>query len=274
MARESIRFDRGTLELGPDAPEIPRALWDPRTETRRAAAFHFHQLATAADAMNEKLDGDLRDRWMRQPRDVTGLELRPYQAQAMTVSGPLALFHDTVKYGHALARWFPALTAAAGWSLAARISLGGETLALELDASAPVPLVYSMPRAHDSKLEARLEVDLRRLDSDWRIEREVAVVRAPGRLLFPDFALVSGAGRVLVEVAGWWTPDSVAGKLELLRAVRVPLLLCIDSRHASTHSELLTDERVMLFEKRLDPRALVAACERILGGGVEPSAPT
>lgn len=83
MARESIRFDRGTIELGPDAPEIPRALWDPRTESRRAAAFHFHHLAAAADANRHVLDGDLRSRWERRPRDLAALELRPYQAQAL-----------------------------------------------------------------------------------------------------------------------------------------------------------------------------------------------
>lgn len=187
------------------------------------------------------------------------------RATRLTVSGPLSLFHDTVKYGHALARWFPALTATPGWSLAARVLLGGETLDLELDAAAPIPRVYSMPRAHDSKLEAQLESDLRRLGSEWRIEREVAVVRAAGRLSFPDFALVSGARRVLVELAGWWTPEYIAAKVDLLRAARVPLVLCMDARHASMHGAVAGDERVILFEKRLDARVLVTACERILG---------
>jgi uncharacterized protein len=38
-------------------------------------------------------------------------------AATMTLSGPMALFHETVKYGNALARWFPALVATPGWSL-------------------------------------------------------------------------------------------------------------------------------------------------------------
>jgi len=187
-------------------------------------------------------------------------------ATRLTLSGPLSLFHDTVKYGNAVARWFPALTVTQGWSLAARILLGGETLDLELDAAAPIPRTFSMPRPHDSKLEAQLESDLRRLGSEWRIEREVAVVRASGRLLFPDFALVSGARRVLVELAGWWTPEYIAAKVDLLRAARVPLVLCMDARHASVHSAVASDERVILFAKRLDACVLVSACERILGG--------
>jgi uncharacterized protein len=180
----------------------------------------------------------------------------------MTVSGPLALFHDTVKYGHALARWLPSLTATPGWSLDARIVLAGEVLRFALDASAPIPRVHAMPRAHDSKLEARLELDLRRLHSPWRIEREVAVVRAAGRLFFPDFALVSGAGRVLVELAGWWTPEYVADKVALLRAARVPILLCVDSRRA--HGTLGEDDRVIPFEKHVDARLLIEACDRLV----------
>lgn len=186
----------------------------------------------------------------------------PDGATRLTMSGPLALFHDTVKYGRALARWFPALTATPGWSLVARIVLGGETLKLALDAAAPIPRTFAMPRAHDSKLEARLEADLRRLGSAWRIEREVAAVRAGGRVFFPDFALVSAAGRVLVEVAGWWTPEYIAGKAALLRAARAPLVVCVDARHA--RGELAVDERVITFDKKVDVRALVAACERVL----------
>ncbi len=78
----------------------------------------------------------------------------------MSVSGPLALFHDTVKYGNALARWSPSLVTTQGWSLAARVLLGGETLLFNLDASAPAPRTHALSRAHDSQLEARLELDL------------------------------------------------------------------------------------------------------------------
>ena len=83
MSRAYVRFDRGTLELGPDVPDIPGVLWDPRTETRRAAALHFHHLAAAADASKQRLAGDLRERWELRPRDARALELRPYQAQAL-----------------------------------------------------------------------------------------------------------------------------------------------------------------------------------------------
>ena len=183
-------------------------------------------------------------------------------ATRMTVSGPLALFHDTLKYGRALARWFPAVVATPGWSVEARVILGGETLRLALDGSSPLPRTHALPLAHDSKLEARLEKDLRRLTSPWKIERESAVVRAGGRLFFPDFSLVSARGRVLVEIAGFWTPEYLVEKAALLRAANVPLVMCADERHAQ--GALASDPRVVLFRRSVDAASLIDACERAL----------
>ncbi len=189
-------------------------------------------------------------------------------ATRATLSGPLALFHDTVKYGNALARWFPSLVSTPGWALDARVVLGGETSRLSLDASAPLPRTHALPRAHDSRLEARLEMDLRRHALPWRIEREVAVVRARARgsggvrLFFPDFALTSERGRVLVEVVGYWTPEYLADKCALLEAADVPIVLCVDARHAG--GTLADHPAVVTFEKRVDVGRLVEACERAL----------
>jgi uncharacterized protein len=189
-------------------------------------------------------------------------------ATTMTLSGPMALFHDTVKYGNALSRWFPALVATTGWALRANIVLSGETLRFDLGAESPLPRTHTMPRAHDSRLESKLEIDLRRMASPWRIEREVAVVRvAPGddgrgKLFFPDFALSSDRGRVLVEVVGYWTKDYLEGKRAMMNAARVPLVMCVDERHADPG--LAADPRVVLFTKRVDARALLEACGRVL----------
>lgn len=183
-------------------------------------------------------------------------------ATRVTLSGPLALFHETLKYGRALAAWFPAVVATPGWSIEAQVILGAETLRLALDGAAPVPRTHALPRAHDSKLEARLEKDLRRLSSAWTIERETTVIRAGGRLFFPDFALVSPRGRVLVEVVGYWTPEYLAAKSVLLRGAGVPLVFCADERHA--RADMVSDPRVLLFRRSVDAASLLAACERAL----------
>jgi predicted nuclease of restriction endonuclease-like RecB superfamily len=191
----------------------------------------------------------------------------------MSVSGPLALFHDTLKYGRALARWFPAVVATPGWSIEARVMIGDETLSLRLDGAAPLPRTHALPRAHDSKLEARLEKDLRALASPWNVERETAVVRvgAGGRVFFPDFSMVCKHGRVLVEVVGFWTPEYLAEKSALLRAVTAPLVMCEEERLAS--SELANDPRVVFFRRTVDATRLIAACEDALATARSPPSP-
>ncbi len=180
----------------------------------------------------------------------------------VSISGPLALFHDTLKYGRALATWLPSLIATPGWSLAARVVLGKDTLRLALDGSAPLPRTHAMPRAHDSELEARFEKDLRRLSTPWSIVREGGVVRVGQRTFYPDFVLASASGRVLVEVVGFWTPEYLAAKAALLRGATVPIVLCVDERHA--RGALVADPRVVLFRETIDAAAVVAACERAL----------
>ena len=81
--RLRLRFDRGTLELGPSSSDIPYALWDPRSESRRVAAHRFAALAESSDRQASLLEGDLRRAWSLKRRDVAPLALRQYQAQAL-----------------------------------------------------------------------------------------------------------------------------------------------------------------------------------------------
>lgn len=195
---------------------------------------------------------------------MTMFEEAPDGATRVTVSGPLALFHDTVKYGRALSRWFPSLVTTPGWSLEARVLAAGEPLLLALDGTAPLPRTHALPRASDSRLEARVERDVRALASPWRIVREAAVVHAGGRVFFPDFSLVCERGTVLVEVVGFWSPEYLEAKAALLRLASAPLLLCVDERHA--RGVLAEDPRVLPFRKKIDASRLVEACERLLAG--------
>ncbi len=179
-----------------------------------------------------------------------------------SISGPLALFHDTLKYGRALANWLPSLIATPGWSLEARVVLGEETLRLALDASAPLPRTHAMARAHDSKLEARFEKDLRRLTTSWSIVREGGVVRVGRRTFYPDFVMASAGQKVLVEVVGFWTPEYLAEKTTLLQGATMPIVLCVDERHAQ--GAFAADPRIVLFRRTIDAAAVVAACERAI----------
>lgn len=175
----------------------------------------------------------------------------------VSLSGPLALFHDTIKYGRSLGGILNALATTNDWSARANVLLEGRSYLLEVDATAPIARVHALPRRADSVLERRLVRDLRAARSEWAVVREGAVVRVGRRLFYPDFTLVSSAGRVLVEVVGYWTPEYLASKVEALAAVDVPMVVCVDERHAN--GPLAKRSGVITFRDHVDPSELLAA---------------
>lgn len=269
------------VELGLDVAGVERALYADRARERRLVApgplrseaelREAYNLGLVQTLLARSLDvvatvrADLKAvvRFAKLLGLMTTFEEAPDGAVRMTVSGPLSVFHRTLKYSRAFATWFPAVVATPGWSLEARLFLEGEERALALDGGAPIPRTHALPRMHDSKLESRLDTDLRRCGGRFRLIREADVVRmGGGRVFFPDFALDSDRGRVVVEVAGFWTPEYVASKLAMLRAVRVPFVMCADRR--TSPPELQCDPRVVLFDGAVDAAALLARCEAVL----------
>ena len=79
----AVRFDRGTLELGPAVPRVAGEQWDRRSSTRRLPAYRYPALVAEVGAAHEALDDELRDAWTTEPRDTARLELRSYQREAL-----------------------------------------------------------------------------------------------------------------------------------------------------------------------------------------------
>ena len=79
----TVRFERGTISLRAFAADGTPALWDARSASYRIAAYRFAEIAEAADARGLRIEGDLRKAWDIRTSDVTRLELRPYQLQAL-----------------------------------------------------------------------------------------------------------------------------------------------------------------------------------------------
>ncbi len=183
----------------------------------------------------------------------------------VALSGPLSLFHETLKYGRTLAGILPTLATTAGWSLRADVVLRGARYGLDLDAAAPLPLLHVLPKSHDSAVERRLASDVRRFHAEWELTREDTVIRVGRRLFFPDFTLrLRGtASRVLVEIVGYWDPQYLAKKVEALAAVEVPILVCVDARHAL--GALSAAPTILPYRQgRVDASALIAAATQTL----------
>jgi predicted nuclease of restriction endonuclease-like RecB superfamily len=186
----------------------------------------------------------------------------------LTLTGPLALFHDTVKYGRMIARFVPALVTAPSWSLTARVTLGPRSADLALDHNGAIAFGSTLPAAPDGRLARRVARALRSVGV--RVDLHPAAVRAGSSLVLPDFALewsrFPRSTRVLVDVVPFATPEYLACKLESIAALDEPMLVCVDERFASIQSPSL-----LPYRSEIDAFALYAAARRAVDATITPS---
>jgi len=184
------------------------------------------------------------------------------------VSGPMAVLHATRLYARGLASVVPVLPWCRRFLLQARCLVEGRELALRIDESAPIER-GAEPRRHDSLLEKSFEDDMRRLAPDWDVLREPRALPVDGTLVFPDFAIGPRAEpdrRVLVEIAGWWTPEYIEAKLARLRAARCErLIVCVAER--SGVAPAAAGLAVMSFRRRVDVPEVIRRAREMLGVG-------
>lgn len=182
----------------------------------------------------------------------------------LEVSGPFSLFRHTTMYGRALASILPLLPWCERFDLVARCVLRGRAVSVRLRPGDPIA-AGEQPRTYDSRLEERFAHDFARANLDWDLVREPEPIEAGGILMFPDFAVVHRrdiSKRFLLEIVGFWTPDYLREKLDRLRAIaQTPLVLCIDRGLNCSASEMPPHARVVWFQKRIEPGAVLAAIE-------------
>lgn len=186
----------------------------------------------------------------------------------LEISGPFSLFRHTLLYGRALAELLPHLAWCARFEIHAACALRGRIVAVSLATGDPI-FPAAPPSSFDSRLEQRFAVDVARIAPDWDVIREPEAVRAGPTLIFPDFLLrhrIHPERRVLVEIAGFWTPEYLATKLAHLRRARVTnAILCVDEDRACADGELPPGLSVVRFRRRVDAQAVMREVERLVG---------
>jgi predicted nuclease of restriction endonuclease-like RecB superfamily len=179
-------------------------------------------------------------------------------ATAIEIAGPLALFHDTAKYGRSIARFVPALLAASRWSLCARVTLGSRSAELQLESEGAVAFPAVLPAAPDGRLARRVARKLRTVGV--RVDPAPGVLRAGSTLVVPDFAIEWSCRRVFVDVVPFATPEYLARKREAVAKIGHAMLVCVDERHAPLEAPW-----VVPYRREIDPWALYAAAQRLVG---------
>jgi uncharacterized protein len=185
----------------------------------------------------------------------------------LQLSGPFSLFRHTLLYGRALAELIPHLSWCARFELRAACALRGRLVDITVDSGAPI-FPAAAPASFDSLLEERFARDIARLAPDWDVVREPEAVRAGATLIFPDFLLrhrIHPERRVLVELAGFWTPDYLTAKLARLREADnlPPFILCVDEDRACALGEVPPHLSLVPFRRRVDAAAVLRRVDEL-----------
>jgi predicted nuclease of restriction endonuclease-like RecB superfamily len=187
-------------------------------------------------------------------------------APRLEISGPFSLFRHTRLYGRALAELLPHLAWCARFELRAACALRGRVVDLSIGTGAPI-FPAAAPQPFDSGLEERFARDVARLAPDWDVVREPEAVRTGTTLVFPDFLLrhrLHVERRVLVEIAGFWTPEYLEAKLAHLAEARLPpFVLCVDESRACALGELPASLTIVTFRRRVDAAEVMRRVEAL-----------
>ena len=202
----------------------------------------------------------------------------------LRVDGPASLFAPSTRYGLAMAKLLPALLHVTKWSLRASLKprvfpddaassnrLREDPLAADtfgLDAACGLVSHYAPPKEFDSILEEAFAARWEKLDTPWKLEREVDLVPVPGSAIIPDFRVVHPDGRsVLVEIVGYWRPDYLRKKFALVRrSGRRDIVLAVSERLNLDAAGVNLDEfaeQIVWFKGKLDPKAVLARVEAV-----------
>jgi predicted nuclease of restriction endonuclease-like RecB superfamily len=182
------------------------------------------------------------------------------QGSRLDLSGPLSILRHTTKYGHALARFLPAVVSTPGFRLVAEALVGRFPMRVHVGAADRLARTHALPRDCDSIVERVLARDLRRLRTSWTLARESEAIAVGTRAFFPDFTLTHADGTsVLVEIVGFYTAEYLRSKIEVLSASRRPMIVCVDESLSCAEGELPGE--VLRFRRRVDARTLLARAE-------------
>ncbi|MPY68153.1 DUF790 family protein [Deinococcus sp. SDU3-2] len=201
----------------------------------------------------------------------------PVHGFTLTLDGPTSLFGGTTRYGLALSKFLPALLHVTKWDLTATlkprrdlawVDPKDEEWQFGLTSEDGYVSHYPEPKEHDSALESGFSERFVKLETAWKLEREVDLVPVPGGVILPDFRLAHTDGRsVLVEIVGYWRPEYLRKKFDLLRkSGRQDVIVCVSERLNLERAGVDPsdfDERLVWFKGVLNPKEVLAVAERL-----------
>lgn len=181
------------------------------------------------------------------------------------LAGPASVLHETRRYGVNLARFVPALLACRGWRFEATIQTPWNTTArLNLSKRDGLRSHLPPPDEFDSHLEETFAEKFGDQREGWRLERETEIVHDGQTVFVPDFVFRHDCGvQVLFEIVGFWTPQYLAKKRQILQRFRRDhVLLAVPQRSLSDAGSI--NENVIVYKTSIKIAPVMAALRRRL----------
>ena len=183
----------------------------------------------------------------------------------ITIDGPTSLFKASTRYGLSLAKMIPALLHLNRWKLEAELKLKDSYSKKErivhyhLDQGCGLVSHYENNSTYDSMLEQSFANRWKKLNSEWKLEREVDLIPLPGSVMIPDFRFVHPDGRdFLLEIVGFWHPQYLQKKFyQVKKAERDNLILAVSERLNLQKAGINFNDlpnRLIWFKNKLSPR--------------------
>jgi hypothetical protein len=183
------------------------------------------------------------------------------------LDGPVSMFRLSQKYGLQLAIFLPALLLCTRWKMEAEIVMpDGSHRFFPLDESTGLVSHYRDSTMYDSLLERTFAERFAEIDSDWQIEREVAIINLKETVFIPDFAFRHSDGRTaLLEIVGFWRPDYLEKKImKLKRSGRTDMVVAVSADlNVGEEDFREVPGSVFFFKNRINPKEVVTRLEQV-----------
>lgn len=192
-------------------------------------------------------------------------EVRKLGASAyrITISGPLSILQETRRYGVNLARFLPSLLACKDWEMTAflRTPWGGQAT-LQLSSRDGFRSHLPPPEEFDSTLEKEFAQKFGAARGGWMLHREAEIVHEGQTAFIPDFVFRHEDGtEVLFEIVGYWTPEYLEHKREILRRFRSQrIVIAVPAK--SLREEPKLQAGVVVYKTAIKVEPVLEALER------------
>ncbi len=144
----------------------------------------------------------------------------PTSGYEVRLTGPVAMFHRSQRYGIQMAAFLPVLLLSDGWRLRAEIEskFGGSVFYELSSAAGKLQSSYVSVPVMENPLAEKLLTGWAKLQSEWTLATSREVIDLGETAFVPDFALRHPNGKVVyLETLGFWTPRYLNERLQEFR---------------------------------------------------------